>query len=82
MDESQNKVDMMQRSGSTSEYISTFRNIQNSAAINSELNKSPEKLVAIDSKKHCQTKKHMKESDGVPTKQKGRSKFEKQIKTL
>lgn len=53
IDESQYKLDMMQRSGSTSEYISTFRNIQNSAAINSELNKSPEKLVAIDSKKHC-----------------------------
>jgi len=53
MDISQNKVDLMARSGSTSEMMSNFRNIQNSAAINSELNKSPEKLVAVDTKKHC-----------------------------
>ena len=76
MDVSINKPEKMM-SGSTSEFMSNFQLNQNSAAINSELSKSPEKLVSIDTRKLCLTKKMLKEGKKLQTKIKRRPKHVK-----
>lgn len=67
------KVNNANRQSGSSSGQMTYPNNQNSAAINSELNQSPEKLVTIDNHKQCHTKKMLKESDkSVPKRRRPR----------